>query len=97
MKKLIALYASSRYWNDETEWKAARVALAAQMRDISSENVLITTREDAARMPEADRLAKEGILVHEVRPGVIATDMTSGVKEKYDKLIEDGAFHVQKL
>jgi NAD(P)-dependent dehydrogenase (short-subunit alcohol dehydrogenase family) len=35
----------------------------------------------------ADRLANDGINVYEIRPGVIATDMTSGVKEKYDKLI----------
>jgi 3-oxoacyl-[acyl-carrier protein] reductase len=35
----------------------------------------------------ADRLATAGINVYEIRPGVIATDMTSGVKEKYDKLI----------
>jgi NAD(P)-dependent dehydrogenase (short-subunit alcohol dehydrogenase family) len=35
----------------------------------------------------ADRLANEGINVYEIRPGVIATDMTGGVKEKYDKLI----------
>jgi len=35
----------------------------------------------------ADRLANDGINVYEVRPGVIATDLTSGVKEKYDKLI----------
>lgn len=40
----------------------------------------------------ADRLAPEGILVHEIRPGVIATDMTSTVTGKYDKLIQDGAF-----
>jgi NAD(P)-dependent dehydrogenase (short-subunit alcohol dehydrogenase family) len=40
----------------------------------------------------ARRLAPEGILVHEVRPGVIATDMTSSVQEKYDRLIADGAF-----
>ena len=40
----------------------------------------------------ADRLAPEGILVHEVRPGVIATDMTRAVTEKYDKLIADGVF-----
>jgi len=40
----------------------------------------------------ADRLAAEGILVHEIRPGVIATDMTGAVKEKYDKLIAGGAF-----
>ena len=44
----------------------------------------------------ADRLAKEGILVHEVRPGVIATDMTSTVVEKYDKLIEDGVFPIAR-
>ncbi|MBL9208703.1 MAG: 3-ketoacyl-ACP reductase [Opitutaceae bacterium] len=35
----------------------------------------------------ADRLATQGINVYEVRPGIIATDLTSGVKEKYDKLI----------
>ena len=35
----------------------------------------------------ADRLGQEGSNVYEIRPGVIATDMTSGVKEKYDKLI----------
>ena len=35
----------------------------------------------------ADRLAREGINTYEIRPGVIATDMTGGVKAKYDKLI----------
>jgi 3-oxoacyl-[acyl-carrier protein] reductase len=34
----------------------------------------------------ADRLAEYGIGVYEVRPGIIATDMTSAVKEKYDAL-----------
>lgn len=38
----------------------------------------------------AVRLAPEGIVVYEVRPGVIATDMTAGVTEKYDKLLADG-------
>lgn len=38
----------------------------------------------------AARLAEFGIKVFEIRPGVIATDMTSGVKEKYDTLIEKG-------
>jgi len=38
----------------------------------------------------AHRLGGEGINVYEVRPGVIATDMTSVVKEKYDKLIAEG-------
>jgi len=38
----------------------------------------------------ADRLSKDGILVFEVRPGIIQTDMTARVKEKYDRLIENG-------
>lgn len=37
----------------------------------------------------AARLAAEEINVYEVRPGVIATDMTANVKEKYDRLIAD--------
>ncbi|WP_433614876.1 3-ketoacyl-ACP reductase [Dactylosporangium sp. CA-139114] len=37
----------------------------------------------------AARLAEHGITVFEVRPGIIATDMTGGVKEKYDRLILD--------
>ncbi|MET0413088.1 MAG: 3-ketoacyl-ACP reductase [Polyangiaceae bacterium] len=38
----------------------------------------------------AARLGALGIPVYEVRPGVIKTDMTAGVVEKYDRLIEDG-------
>ncbi len=38
----------------------------------------------------AVRLAEFGIDVYEIRPGIIATDMTAGVKEKYDRLIDGG-------
>lgn len=38
----------------------------------------------------AARLAPEGIPVYEVRPGIIATDMTAGVKDVYDRRIADG-------
>lgn len=38
----------------------------------------------------AARLAEFGIRVYEVQPGVIRSDMTSGVTEKYDRLIADG-------
>jgi 3-oxoacyl-[acyl-carrier protein] reductase len=38
----------------------------------------------------AVRLAAEGIGVYEARPGIIDTDMTRPVKEKYDALIADG-------
>jgi 3-oxoacyl-[acyl-carrier protein] reductase len=43
----------------------------------------------------AVRLGEFNIPVFEVRPGIIFTDMTAGIKEKYDKLIEDGLL-VQK-
>jgi NAD(P)-dependent dehydrogenase (short-subunit alcohol dehydrogenase family) len=36
------------------------------------------------------RLAAEGIPVYEVRPGIIATDMTAGVRELYDRRIASG-------
>ncbi len=38
----------------------------------------------------AARLAGEGIPVYELRPGIIKTDMTSVVTEKYDRLIAEG-------
>ena len=38
----------------------------------------------------AVRLAEYGIRVYEIRPGIIATDMTGPVKAKYDALIADG-------
>jgi 3-oxoacyl-[acyl-carrier protein] reductase len=38
----------------------------------------------------AVRLAEYGIQVFEVRPGIIRTDMTSGVRDKYDDLIATG-------
>lgn len=38
----------------------------------------------------AARLAEFGICVYEIRPGIIQTDMTAAVREKYDKLIEEG-------
>lgn len=44
----------------------------------------------------ADRLAQYGIPVNEVRPGIIATDMTSKVQEKYDNLIENGLLPIKR-
>jgi NAD(P)-dependent dehydrogenase (short-subunit alcohol dehydrogenase family) len=38
----------------------------------------------------AVRLGAHGIPVYEVRPGIVATDMTAGVQEKYDDLIAKG-------
>ncbi len=45
----------------------------------------------------ADRLAEYGINVYEIRPGIIATDLTAVVKEKYDRLIlEDGLTPIRR-
>jgi len=44
----------------------------------------------------ADRLAKHGINVYEIRPGIIETPMTAGVKDKYDKLIAEGITPIQR-
>lgn len=44
----------------------------------------------------AARLAEHGINVYEIRPGVISTDMTGPVKEKYDKLINEGMTPIKR-
>jgi 3-oxoacyl-[acyl-carrier protein] reductase len=44
----------------------------------------------------ASRLAEFGILVYEIRPGIIATDMTGPVKDKYDKLIGEGLTPIKR-
>jgi 3-oxoacyl-[acyl-carrier protein] reductase len=38
----------------------------------------------------AARLAEHGIPVYEVRPGIIATDMTASVRDVYERRIADG-------
>ena len=45
----------------------------------------------------ADRLAAEGIPVFEVRPGIIDTDMTRVVHEKYERLIRDGLLPIPRF
>lgn len=44
----------------------------------------------------ADRLAEYGIMVNEIRPGIIATGMTDKVKAKYDALIDGGLLPVKR-
>ncbi|MBN2713562.1 MAG: 3-ketoacyl-ACP reductase [Planctomycetes bacterium] len=57
---------------------------------ISKAGVSMATKLWAARLGEFD------IPVYEVQPGVIKTDMTSTVQEKYDKLIEGGLCHQRR-
>jgi len=51
---------------------------------ISKAGVSMMTRLFAVRLGEAD------IPVYEVRPGVVRTDMTAGVRDKYDRMIAEG-------
>lgn len=44
----------------------------------------------------ADRLAEYGINVYEIRPGIIKTDMTATVTEKYDNLIKNGISPIKR-
>jgi len=56
---------------------------------LSKAGVSMATKLWAARLGEFD------IPVYEIRPGIIQTDMTAAVREKYDRLIDDGLL-VQK-
>ena len=44
----------------------------------------------------ADRLAGCGINVYEVRPGIVRTDMTGAVREKYDHMIAEGLMPIAR-
>ncbi len=44
----------------------------------------------------AARLAEHGIRVYEVSPGIIETDMTAGVHERYEQLIRDGLTPIRR-
>ncbi len=45
----------------------------------------------------AARLAEFGVSVLEIRPGIIETDMTAKVKEKYEKLIDEGITPIKRM
>lgn len=45
----------------------------------------------------ATRLAEYGVSVLEIRPGIIETDMTSLVKEKYEKMIAEGITPIKRM
>ncbi len=44
----------------------------------------------------ADRLAEYGINFYELRPGIVETDLTSKVKDKYDRLIAEGVTPIRR-
>ena len=77
----------------DTEYKSIVfvTSVSADMVSIERAEYCIS-KAGAAMMAQlfSARLAKDGIGVFELRPGIIATDMTAGVKEKYTARIEGG-------
>jgi NAD(P)-dependent dehydrogenase (short-subunit alcohol dehydrogenase family) len=85
------------------EWKAQGVVTHPRIAFITSISAytLSTNRGDyciskaglsMAATLFADRLAEYDIPVIEIRPGIIETDMTAGVKGKYDAMLAEGVF-----
>jgi NAD(P)-dependent dehydrogenase (short-subunit alcohol dehydrogenase family) len=72
-------------------------SVSASMASIERAEYCIS-KSGAGMMAElfALRLAPHGIGVFELRPGIIETEMTSGVKEKYTARIEDGLVPAQR-
>ncbi len=58
---------------------------------ISKAGISMTTKLFAAR------LAEYGISVIEIRPGIIETEMTAKVKDKYEKMISDGLTPIKRM
>lgn len=44
----------------------------------------------------AQRLVEDNVRVFEIRPGIIETDMTASVRDKYDKLINNGLLPIKR-
>jgi len=72
-------------------------SVSATMASIERAEYCIS-KAGAAMMAElfAVRLAPHGIGVFELRPGIIATEMTAGVKDKYTARIEGGLVPAQR-
>jgi 3-oxoacyl-[acyl-carrier protein] reductase len=77
-----------------TDYKPVIVFITSVSATLSSVNraeyCISKSGLSMASLVFSDRLSNEGIKVYEVRPGVIQTDMTVKVRDKYDKLINQG-------
>jgi NAD(P)-dependent dehydrogenase (short-subunit alcohol dehydrogenase family) len=78
----------------DPSFQAAIVFITSVSADMASTNrgdycVSKAGLSMAARLFAA-RLASHAIPVYEVRPGIIETDMTAGVREAYDRRIAEG-------
>jgi NAD(P)-dependent dehydrogenase (short-subunit alcohol dehydrogenase family) len=90
--------AVARWMLDERQadaaWKGAVVFVTSTSATMASTNrgEYCVSKAGLAMASQlwAARLAEAGIAVYEVRPGIIRTDMTAAVAERYDRLIGEG-------
>jgi NAD(P)-dependent dehydrogenase (short-subunit alcohol dehydrogenase family) len=79
---------------DDPAWSGAIVFVTSTSATMASTNrgEYCVSKAGLAMASQlwAARLAEAGIPVYEVRPGIIRTDMTAPVAEKYDRLIDEG-------
>ncbi|MEM6561378.1 MAG: 3-ketoacyl-ACP reductase [Planctomycetota bacterium] len=79
---------------DDPDWRGSIVFVTSISATVASTNrgdyCISKAALSMATQLWAVRLAEFGVGVYEVRPGVIKTDMTAGVTDKYDALIADG-------
>ena len=84
--------------NDPTEISATRYRSVVFVTSISAHTASVNRGDycvakaglGMAVQLWASRLAALGVVVSEVRPGIMKTDMTAGVTDKYDALIAQG-------
>lgn len=80
--------------NDNSEFDGCIVNVGSISATVVSVNrgEYCVSKAGVAMMTQlfAVRLGEYGIPVYEIRPGITATDMTKGVKDRYDKLINEG-------
>ncbi len=94
-------YAAKRMICDKTDAFRAIIFITSISADTSSINrgeyCISKAGLSMAVKLFAHRLADDNINVYEVRPGIIETDMTSGVHQKYVDLIEGGLLPIKRM
>ena len=83
-----------KYKSELSDYSPRIINIGSMSADVSStsrgEYCISKAGIGMVTMLFADRLAQYDIPVFEIRPGIIKTDMTSKVTEKYDRLIDGG-------
>ena len=84
--------------NPESDFKIVNISSVSAYASSINRGEYCMSKAGVSMMTKlyAHRLADEGINVYEIRPGIIRTDMTGAVAEKYDKSIADGITPIRR-